>query len=316
MKGNSKKHGRILNISDLRTYFPGLVHASARVGPRTLIEYQRDAMHYLAFCGGCPERSKAPQALREWRTNMVECTDLSPNTINRRLIAVKFMVHASVASGDMDPGVAYQFGQIEPVKKSALRHRLRRGYRAKLSPDEVRYWCHMPDASTHVGLRDRALLHLMASSGCRISEVVSINREDIEHRESGCYLEVLGKGQDEPRQAPLSKQAYEWVMRWLSVRDQTVSCSAVFTILEPGSHKPCNARISVVTAYRRIKNYARQAGLPHAKPHDLRRFVGTQLTERYGLRAAQLALGHASPDTTARFYVLDELQGGMTDGLY
>jgi hypothetical protein len=44
--------------------------------------------------------------------------------------------------------------------------------------------------------------------------------------------------------------------------------------------------------------------------------VGTQIAEKYDLRAAQLALGHASPDMTARFYVLDELKGGLSDGLY
>lgn len=74
--------------------------------------------------------------------------------------------------------------------------------------------------------------------------------------------------------------------------------------------RPLGHRISTETARRRIKHYAAMAGLKHVKPHDLRRFVGTQLTEKFGLRQAQLALGHASPDVTARFYVLDELAGG------
>jgi hypothetical protein len=48
----------------------------------------------------------------------------------------------------------------------------------------------------------------------------------------------------------------------------------------------------------------------------MRRFIGTQLAEKFGLRQAQLALGHASPDVMARFYVLDELAGGLTDEIY
>jgi len=51
------------------------------------------------------------------------------------------------------------------------------------------------------------------------------------------------------------------------------------------------------------------------KPHDFRRFVGTQLATR-NIRLAQKALGHKSIETTARHYVLDELEVGLTDGLY
>ena len=51
------------------------------------------------------------------------------------------------------------------------------------------------------------------------------------------------------------------------------------------------------------------------KPHDFRRFVGTELAKR-DIRQAQKALGHKRIETTARHYVLDELAGGLTDGLY
>jgi integrase len=77
-----------------------------------------------------------------------------------------------------------------------------------------------------------------------------------------------------------------------------------------------SVRVTAETARRRIQLHAAAIGLPHVKPHDLRRFVGTQLTEKFRLRQAQLALEHASPDVTARFYVLDELQDGLTDDLY
>ena len=53
----------------------------------------------------------------------------------------------------------------------------------------------------------------------------------------------------------------------------------------------------------------------HIKPHDFRRFVGTQLAKS-DIRKAQKALGHKRIDTTARHYVLDELEPGLTDNLY
>lgn len=64
-----------------------------------------------------------------------------------------------------------------------------------------------------------------------------------------------------------------------------------------------------------VQGYADQVGLSHIKPHDVRRFVGTQLVKR-DIRKAQKALGHKHIDTTARQYVLDELDVGLTDDLH
>jgi integrase/recombinase XerD len=68
-------------------------------------------------------------------------------------------------------------------------------------------------------------------------------------------------------------------------------------------------------AWRAVQRYAQHVGLAHVKPHDFRRFVGTELARR-DIRLAQKALGHKRIETTARHYVLDELAGGLTDHLY
>jgi integrase len=68
-------------------------------------------------------------------------------------------------------------------------------------------------------------------------------------------------------------------------------------------------------AWRAVQKAARRVGLAHVKPHDFRRFVGTELARR-DIRLAQKALGHKRIETTARHYVLDDLAGGLTDGLY
>ncbi len=51
------------------------------------------------------------------------------------------------------------------------------------------------------------------------------------------------------------------------------------------------------------------------KPHDFRRFVGTQLAKD-DIRKAQKALGHKDIRTTAKHYVLDEIEAGLTDDLF
>ncbi|MFQ5915886.1 MAG: tyrosine-type recombinase/integrase, partial [Nitrospinota bacterium] len=73
--------------------------------------------------------------------------------------------------------------------------------------------------------------------------------------------------------------------------------------------------LSVSSAWRAVRKYARQCGLADVKPHDFRRFVGTELARR-DIRQAQRALGHKRLETTAAHYVLDELQPGLTEGLF
>ncbi len=73
--------------------------------------------------------------------------------------------------------------------------------------------------------------------------------------------------------------------------------------------------LSPVTVWCTVQGYADQLDLSHIKPHDVRRFVGTQLARR-DIRKAQKALGHKRIDTTAQHYVLDELEPGLTDHLY
>jgi integrase len=87
----------------------------------------------------------------------------------------------------------------------------------------------------------------------------------------------------------------------------------VFTRFQ--GERPLALPIGRHTAWRIVTRYSRLCGIVPASPHALRRFVGTQIARR-DIRQAQKALGHARIETTARHYVLDDLQGGLTDHLY
>ena len=73
--------------------------------------------------------------------------------------------------------------------------------------------------------------------------------------------------------------------------------------------------MSPAAVWQAVQQYATAVDLRHVKPHDFRRFVGTELA-RKNIRQAQKALGHTRIETTAKHYVLDELEVGLTDGLY
>jgi len=87
-----------------------------------------------------------------------------------------------------------------------------------------------------------------------------------------------------------------------------VASAAVFTSFAGRGVRPA-------AVGQAVQHYAAAVGLAHVKPHDFRRFVGTELAKR-DIRQAQKALGHTRIETTAKHYILDELEVGLTDGLY
>jgi integrase/recombinase XerD len=171
-----------------------------------------------------------------------------------------------------------------------------------------------PGTETLVGLRDTALLHTLASSGLRVSELASLTVEQIVKQGRGYLLRVMGKNDVEYRDAHLSPKAFDAITAWLEARP--VESPYIFTSFEGrGESRVTDRLMTPVALWQTIKRYADQCGMSNVKPHDLRRFVGTQLA-KVDIRKAQKALGHKRIDTTARHYVLDELEVGATDNLY
>lgn len=212
--------------------------------------------------------------------------------------------------------VAHGFSLVESVQVAPLRARLRTDIRTPLEPDQVRKLIDAPDTETLSGLRDRALIATFAGSGCRISEVVAFRVNDILASQGAWLLRVLGKGQSTPRLAPLNRVARSAIHAWLTERSRYVDVQAVFTAFSPSPNgRPLARAITSKTAWRAVRKYAEQVGLPHVKPHSFRRFVGTRLAAK-DLRSAQLALGHKRLETTVSHYVLDELEAGLTEDLF
>lgn len=309
---------RLFALADLALFFPGVLDLPGRVAPRTLTEYRFDVQHYLAWCGYEPERAIDPQTFRAWLQHMVENTTFSPHTINRRYAAVQSLVKASADCEQLDHALAYRFSLVKPVGLSQLRHRIRRIRPKAFTSEEVRALFRAVDPTTLIGLRDRAMLGVLATSGCRIAEVVTLRQSDLVPFGTETRLRVLGKGQHTEREAPLSREAVQWVRLWLRERRDKggVNPDVLFSAFDSQSKRPVARPLTTGTVWYRLKRYARAAGLPSMSPHDLRRFVGTQVAARHGLRAAQLALGHKRLETTVKHYVLDEMPSGLTENLF
>jgi integrase len=275
--------------------------------------YKRDTAAYLAFAEEHGLNWCDPQTLVSWRDALSLESDKSPNTINRMLAAVKRIIREMASRHMIADALTLRFDRVRGVQVKALKGRLKKHSRTRITPQDMRRLCEAPDTSTDIGLRDAALLAVLASSGIRASEAATLTLEQIQKRGRGYYLLVCGKTDTDYRDAHLSPEAYQRINEWIQRRP--VLSQYIFTSFSTRGSLPSPEPISEVTVWTIVKRYAEQCGLQWIKPHDFRRFVGTELAKK-DIRKAQKALGHKSIEVTARHYVLDELEIGLTDELY
>lgn len=148
------------------------------------------------------------------------------------------------------------------------------------------------------GPRDRAILELLFSTGLRVSELVSLNRDKInlERREFG----VIGKG-GKARIVFISDSAAEWIQNYLNKREDLFKPLFIRysgrVIEENGGEK---MRLTPRSVERMVKKYVRAARIPvDATVHTLRHSFATDLlTNGADLRSVQEMLGHKNIATT------------------
>jgi site-specific recombinase XerD len=155
-----------------------------------------------------------------------------------------------------------------------------------------------PLNSSKNGLRDRSILELLFSTGLRVSELVSLNREQVNlnTREFG----VIGKG-GRSRIVFISHQAAEWIDKYLKSRmDQYKPLFIRDLRPKEIALEDEKVRLTARSVQRLVKKYVRQANLPvAATPHTLRHSMATDLLRSGAdLRSVQEILGHKNIATT------------------
>jgi len=156
-----------------------------------------------------------------------------------------------------------------------------------------------PDHTNLLGARDRAILETLYSTGIRVSELVGINRGDID--DTVATLIVRGKGRRE-RIVPLGSHALAALRHYGGMLDTLANGSAQ---QGPDPQAPLfinkhGGRLSTRSVRRKVSKYLAQAGLdPNISPHTLRHSFATHLLDNGAdLRSVQELLGHQSLSTT------------------
>lgn len=165
--------------------------------------------------------------------------------------------------------------------------------------EEIERLLSQPQLSSREGLRDKAILEVLFSTGLRVSELVGLSRDQIDfsRREFG----VIGKGR-RPRVVFLSERAATWLERWMRSRQD--NWRPVF--IRFSGKKPDllldgeEMRLTTRSVQRLVDHYARQARLTvKLSPHGIRHSFATDLLiNGAGLRDVQEMLGHKNIATT------------------
>jgi len=185
-------------------------------------------------------------------------------------------------------------GQVEnnPAKMVAT-PKLGRALPTVLTVDDAATLVETPKGGHPKILRDRAILETFYSTGIRLSELVGLNREDLDL--SSGLLKVRGKGKKE-RIVPIGSKAIEAVGNYLLNHSGHRFNGPLF-------ENRLGRRLTTRAVAGMVNRYVREAGLQaRVSPHTLRHSFATHLLDGgVDLRAIQEMLGHASLSTTQRY---------------
>jgi site-specific recombinase XerD len=147
------------------------------------------------------------------------------------------------------------------------------------------------------GIRDRAILEVLFSTGLRIAELTSLNVDQFSNIKNKNDLEIsiVGKG-DYQRTVYFSERALNWLKKYLSGRQDKEKP----LFIHYRTRKDADSRLSRRSIERIVKRYAIMAGVPiFTTPHTLRHSYATDLlTQGVDLRVIQEFLGHRSITST------------------
>lgn len=285
-----------MDIAPLITEYLEYLEIEKNSSPLTI----RDYKHYLKhFNEWCLENTtiKKPEditldIIRKYRVYLAHRVDdkgmtLKKITQNYYVISLRAFLRYLVRK-DMNV-VAPEKIELPKAESRSLKF---------LEQEAVNRLVNMPDISTPQGLRDKAILELLFSTGLRVSELCGLNRDTVntERREFG----VIGKGR-RARVVFVSDNAAKWVERYLTQRDDNFK--PLFIRYAKGVDETKdgeNMRLTTRSVQRIVEKYVAKAKLPiKITPHGLRHSFATDLLiNGADLRSVQEMLGHKNIATT------------------
>ena len=293
------------NVPDLRRQLGEAVQAWLTRSPslETRDGYSRDLFQFLDFAEVPSEAWEKltevrPATVSAFRDQMLS-RGLTNTTISRKLSVIRSLFSFLRAYGYTGANPADTlFVATPPVPRD--------GKTVALTPDDCRRLIDFPSANTPEGIRDRAILAVLAFTGCRVGEIGRLRVGDCKQSGGHHVLEVRGKGGKE-RRMPLHPEAVERLDQWLSVLDEKEPNQALFRPLRTARGHGKDGFLLTPLARRGIqylvRRYVKRLGLdPNVTVHSFRVTALTTARERGAdLVDLQDFAGHADPRTTLTY---------------
>jgi integrase/recombinase XerD len=279
--------------TQIRTFL-NYLRVEKSLARNTLEAYRRDMGKFAAFVG---KRGLACENVR--RGDVVDFLStlyhmhLDSRTVARQLASLRNFFRFAMMEGFIAEDPAANIDS--PKFRQSLPH--------FLSLEEVERLLRQPDTSEIGGMRDKAMIELMYSTGLRVSELCGLQVSDVQ-MDPGC-LRCIGKG-DKERLVPVGRQAIEAVQKYMREARPKLLTDG------PKPHLFLNRKghaMDRITFWRALGEYGRKAGLRHGlTPHMLRHSFATHLLDRGAdLRSVQMMLGHSDISTTQIYtHVVEE----------
>lgn len=259
---------------------------------KTVANYDHYLQRFLGYSGDINVTDIDPELIRKYRLYINRLRDkndqtLSKTTQNYHLTAIRsFLKYLSKRDIETMPADKIELASVKRPKVEFL------------SREELESLFAQPDVNKPPGLRDRAIMKLLFSSGLRVSELVNLNRDHINLKKR--EFMVRGKGQKD-RPVYISQEAADWVTQYLHTRtDNYVPLFIHYWgsqhDLDDGSYTRLTAR----SMQRNIAKYGKLAGITkRVTPHVLRHSFATDLLRNGAdMRSVQSLLGHSDISTT------------------
>lgn len=252
----------------------------------TVSAYAHDLAQFAAFAekqGATSARQLKGDLVERYLAGLHEAA-MAPNTIGRKLSAIKTFCKFACREGFADADFTADIGSMKEPKRLP----------GVLTIQEVSALLDQPDMNTEAGLRDRAMLETLYASGLRVSELINLRLSDLNL--SVGFIRCFGKGSKE-RIVPLGKVAIGYLERYIAESRPTYARAGSSEYLFLAKH---GRKMSRVGFWKIIKKHAAQAGITrNITPHTLRHSFATHLLQGGAdLRSIQEMLGHADIATT------------------
>jgi integrase/recombinase XerD len=279
--------------ADVRTFLSYL-RVEKGLSDNTIQSYRRDMLKFVGFLD--KQNLVTAKIQRQDVVDflaMLYKRRLDSRSVARHLVTIRHFFRFSLLEGFIkeDPAATIE----SPKFRQSLPY--------FLSVEEVERLLAQPDTSSAIGLRDKAIIELMYSTGIRVSELAGIRVGDLQ-LEAGC-LRCIGKGNKE-RLVPVGKKALAVVEAYMKKsRPELLKDNASANLFLNQRGRPMDR----VMIWKMMGRYGRKAALRKPlKPHTLRHSFATHLLDRGAdLRSVQMMLGHSDISTTQIYtHVVEE----------